>query len=233
MVFRLRMLMAFVLAMATVQPVRAEQFWMAYEGNDLPENEGWVRHFGNDEGPGEGDGAHRSINDGALHMDSLFDPSVYDYARTDRGVALAPGEYLCVEWRMRVGPETDDRDAEIVLGLNSPPGMVVLSASPDGLTSVWEDARIALDLTQYHAFRLVSTDLLTYELSVNGSLSQTGSFEAFFEISSFFAFGDATRGRRSESDWDYVRYGVIPEPGTLVLASSLVFIGLLARIKRT
>ena len=39
-----------LLSYACADAANAEQCWIAYEGNDFPENEGWRRIYGNEDG---------------------------------------------------------------------------------------------------------------------------------------------------------------------------------------
>ncbi len=79
-----------------VVPAGAEPYWITYEGNDLPENEGWNRYWGNADGEYQGGGAIRTIEDGVLTMDSLYDPWVWDWAYIERPGQMDPelGETL-------------------------------------------------------------------------------------------------------------------------------------------
>ena len=48
---------------ASTLVVYAEPYWFAYEGNDLPENEGWTRHTNNPI-------ADRWLEDGSFFLDT-------------------------------------------------------------------------------------------------------------------------------------------------------------------
>jgi len=80
-----------VLSCAGYSAALAEPYWVAYEGNDFPENEGWGRRWGNWDGEFEGDGAVRTVADGVLTIDSMYDEGVYDYAYVERPGATDPG----------------------------------------------------------------------------------------------------------------------------------------------
>jgi len=96
-----------------VVPAGAEPYWYAYEGNDLPENEGWQRFWGNDDGPFEGDGAIRTVENGILTMDSMYSQRVYDYACHYLYGELDPdpGELFVAEWRVYVEDWVSDQGA--------------------------------------------------------------------------------------------------------------------------
>ena len=54
-----------------VIPAGAEPYWIAYEGNDFPENEGWERYV-------TGPPAVRWLEDGSLFVDSRADTHTAD-----------------------------------------------------------------------------------------------------------------------------------------------------------
>ena len=56
------LIFAAALSCAAASPALAEQYWIAYEGDDFPENEGWTRTI-------SAGGAERWIEDGALVLD--------------------------------------------------------------------------------------------------------------------------------------------------------------------
>ena len=92
------------LAAALSAPAVATPYTYTYEGNALPEDEGWERRWGNDDGAYEGDGAVRTIEDGILTMDSMYDLRVYDYNCHYLYGELDPdpGELFVAEWRVYV-----------------------------------------------------------------------------------------------------------------------------------
>ena len=100
-----RTLLCFVCAAmgALALPAAAEPYWITYEGNDLPENEGWQRVFGNWQGPGQV-GDARTVENGILTIDSMADDGVYDFAYYDMQGHMNPdpGEMFVATWRMRV-----------------------------------------------------------------------------------------------------------------------------------
>ncbi|MBU0641599.1 MAG: hypothetical protein KKB50_22295 [Planctomycetes bacterium] len=101
----MRMLVSVVAALGLmVATAGADEYWMTYEGNDLPENEGWDRSWGDDQGAFHGDGAYRAADNGILTVDSLYDLRVYDYAYLELPgqVDPDPGEVFVAEWRLLV-----------------------------------------------------------------------------------------------------------------------------------
>jgi hypothetical protein len=69
----------------------ADQYWVAYEANDFPENMGWLRRYGDENGPMHG-GAERSVAEGILTLDGLRHDQIYDGAEMQRPIDPGPGE---------------------------------------------------------------------------------------------------------------------------------------------
>ena len=63
----------------------------------------------------------------------------------------------------------------------------------------------------FHEYRLLSWDMHAYELYIGGELARVGSFWDGL-LSSKFAWGDGVSGAASLAHWDYVQFGVVPEP---------------------
>ncbi len=82
---------------------RASPYWIAWEGNDFPENQGWERYWGDWQGHQHGHGADRTLQDGVLRYDSLFDDGVYDCSIMERPAQTDPGiaELFVAEWRLK------------------------------------------------------------------------------------------------------------------------------------
>ena len=210
----------------------AEQYWITYEGNDLPENEGWNRDYGNWEGPHHGE-AIRTVEDGILTMDSLFDDGVYDYAYLFRPGCLDPeaGELFVIEWRLKVEEVTGDYYDPSV-GVGSDEGWQIgFGFYMDRIRSIFEDdVYIPFEPGIFHEYRCTSVDMRSYELYIDGDLARVGTFWQGI-LDSFVGWGDAVSGAASRTHWDYVRYGVIPEPTTLTVL--IVFcLGSIRRLPR-
>jgi hypothetical protein len=69
-----------------------------------------------------------------------------------------------------------------------------------------------------HDYRFVTPDMQAYVLYVDGVKAFSGGFtyEPLLDASRL-TFGDLKAGLSSRSGWDYVRFGVIPEPTTGLL----------------
>ncbi len=209
-----------------VSTARAEQYWIAYEGNDLPENEGWQRRWGDWEGP-FGEGAFRTVDDGILTIDSLHDQGVYDFARFDRPGQLdpGPGELFVIEWQLKVDQVISTYGSyDPSVSVHSDDGWIVgFGYYEDGIESKFEnDAWIPITPGVFHEYQLYSLDMRTYELYIDGVFARQGEFwDGLME--SYVTWGDAVSGAASLSHWDYLRFGVVPEPCSLFLLTGLLF----------
>src|SRR5262245_4076497 len=84
------------IVIAVTASAQAEQYWVAWEGNDYPDNEWWERVV---DGVGP---AIRSLSDGILTIDGRADRQIDDYYRMDRLLNPEPGELFIMQWRFRV-----------------------------------------------------------------------------------------------------------------------------------
>jgi hypothetical protein len=81
----MRWLFVLVAALGVLaMPARAEPYWIAYEGNDFPENEGWWHIWGPE--PGE-----RWIEDSVFVLDTLRDTHIADFYVMNMWGSLDPG----------------------------------------------------------------------------------------------------------------------------------------------
>jgi len=201
----------------------ADEYWITYEGNDLPENEGWNRSWGNDDGEHHGDGAYRTVEDGILTMDSMYDLRVYDYAYRHLPGELDPdaGELFVAEWRLKVD-ETIGAHWDSKVSICSGEGWLLgLGCFPDHIESQFEDdVYIPITPEVFHEYRLLSWNMETYELYIDGDLAHIGEFSDR-TLASRFSWGDCVSGSASRANWDYVRFGVMPEPGSLLMLIGL------------
>ena len=196
----------------------AEPYWITYEGNDLPENEGWTRYWGNADGEYQGDGAIRTVEDGILTMDTLHDPWIYDYAQLflPGQIDPEPGELFVMEWRLKIDQVDGSIDPSI--GVCSDTAMSVWFVfDEDSFYSHHEGSdEIPIVPGVFHEYRMISPDMEVYELYVDGDLALAGTFwqgVGFSEI----GWGASGQPLASRSHWDYARFGVIPEPSSMLL----------------
>jgi hypothetical protein len=217
----------FVLAAALgvlVAPAGAEQYWIAYEGNDFPENEGWERTYGDGNWPPE-DEPDRWLEDGALVIDTMRDPSLWEYYSIHRAIDPGPGELFIAEWRVRVDELGGwaSYDPAVLIARDYPPGHALFAFDVDQFYAEEEDTWIPITPGQYHEYRFESTDMDSYDLFLDGVHVHSGWFDGDTFLYSYVAFGPSVEGGSSRSRWDFVRFGVIPEPnGVSLLAGGLL-----------
>ena len=226
----MRHLLIFVAALscAGFSVATAEQYWIAYEGNDFPENVGWDRHWGVHVPPGDPNSVpERSIEDGVFVLDTTCDIWLNDYYQIERSIDPAAGELFVAEWRVAVDELLVYWDAGIVIARDEPPGHVAFRFGTDSVLISTEDLEFELG-SGFHSFRLESPDLDEYDLYVDGGLLHQGTFESESLLESYVAFGNGAHGASSLSRWDYVRFGTIPEPSS----GTLLSVAFLARRNR-
>lgn len=229
----LRLVSCVLGGMLSAVPALGERSWFSYEGNDLPENVGWTRVWGNNDGPYQGSGANRQISDGALVTDSLYDTGVYDYNQLQRPGSFrpGPGEVFRAEWRLRVTESHNWSDQSfLVAGDNG--SAVALGFFVDRVQLEYEhDADVPFEPLVWHRFAITSADMVTYELWIDGTAVHSGQLLTYSTQSSVVGFGDGVQGASSLASWDYVRFGVVPEPaGVRGVACALSFV--VARVWR-
>jgi hypothetical protein len=219
---RLRQVVVFA-ALATAATTRAAPYWIAWEGDDWPENQGWTRSWGNWEGQYQGPGAYRTLENGTLTYDSLYDPGVFDSVSIERPGQTDPGigETFVAEWRLAVDDVVGTADPAV--GIASDAGWLVgFGFSETAIISLFEDfVEIPIVPWVFHEYRLLSSDMLSYQLFIDGQLARTGLFWESYSYSGV-GWGDGVQGAASLHSWDYFRYGVTPEPNTAF--AGLVFL---------
>jgi hypothetical protein len=205
-------------ALGFTQAARADQFWVAWEGNDFPENEGWERRL-NGVGP-----AQRTIADGIMTMDGLADRQIDDYYRMVRPLNPGPGEEFVAQWRLRVD-EVDGSPLALYdpgVSINADDGWAVsFLFGTDFILSFYEDLEFPMAADEFHVFEFHSSDMRTYNLFVDDHLLYSGLFWSGLRESTI-DWGDRARGSASLSDWDYLRYGAVPEPSTAFLFAAFL-----------
>ena len=75
----------------------------------------------------------------------------------------------------------------------------------------------------FHEFELRSEDMRSYDLLIDGELAMSGSFWESLS-GTWVGWGDCVEGYASLSRWDYVRFGVVPEPQSLLLLIAIVLV---------
>jgi hypothetical protein len=204
---------------------RATPFWVAYEGDDYPENEGWTRVFGDEHGPDQG-GAVRSLADGIFTLDGLRNDQIVDFYERDRDLDPAPGELFVAEWRVLIEPRSDPLDAIVGIWRALSPGYAYFLLGPASVRIMPSGATIGIEEGVFHSYYFESADMRTFSLRIDDAITFDGNFYDNTTLQYSVAFGDSTQGERSLSQWDFFRYGILPEPtsawGLLCLLASSV-----------
>ena len=191
--------------MLCVTTGRAEPYWVAYEGNDFPENEGWERASSNPP-------AERWLESGSLFIDSRADVVVYDnytiYSDGNSDPSL--GETFIMRWKLKVHEATpwDDPGVYVI----SDDHYAVMFVFGEGYVSSTYEANVSTEFEPgvFHEFEMRSADMRSYELYIDGHLATEGAFsESLFPACT--GFGDVVSSW-SLAEWDYFRFGVVPEP---------------------
>ena len=218
-------LLPLLFAACTIPPSLGEPYWIAYEGDVFPENCGWHRRT-------MGGGAERYIEDGVFVLDSRPSTPSIDYYKIEFNGALDPGEgewfHAC--WRLRVddliGP------ADPTLSVYSDDGAAVaFSFTETGVRNIYDYETVAPFMPGvYHAFEFTSPDMVTYELRIDDELALAGDFYQSFD-GSWFGWGDEVQAAASLTHWDYVRFGVIPEPAGGILFVFAIVLSISARVR--
>jgi hypothetical protein len=186
---------------------------------------GWERRWGNRQGSHQG-GAIRTIDDGVLTLDTLYDEGAYDFAKivSPGQFTPGPGETFVVEWRVMVDETLGDHyDASV--GIRSDDAWAVgFGIFTDHILNYWGDG-VAIPITPgvFHDYRLLSADMRAYLLFIEDELAHEGLFGQGAMASSI-GWGNVVSGDSSRSHWDYMRFGIVPEPSVGVAFSALVLL---------
>jgi hypothetical protein len=210
--------MTLLAVLAGVASALATPYWIDWDGTDWPENQGWTRDWGNLHGQHEG-GAIRTLEDGVLTYDSL-DPGVYDYSYMRPGEMdpCAPNELFLCEWRLKVDVVNGNGDPTVAVESNDN-WEVAFAYAQDHLTSLGEGLlTIPFAPGVWHDYRLVSPDMRSYDLYIDGELAREGVFEFIGFDGPYIGWGDGGQSSGSFHHWDWFRFGVVtPEPSGFLL----------------
>jgi hypothetical protein len=194
----------------SVPTALGDQFRIAWEGDDWPENQGWTRYT-------RAGGAVRTLENSELTIDSMADWQIVEESLIERPMELAPGEYFRAEWGLRVDDVLwrDDPSLAVAAG---PLGAVILSFTESRICSQLESRWIA-DFSPgvFHDYALMSSDFENYALFIDEQPVYLGRFMAPWPRSGLY-WGDMVEGDCSISTWTYMRFGIVPEPGTAALS---------------
>jgi hypothetical protein len=193
-----------VLVAGAAATVRADQYWIAYEGKDFPENEGWTRSF-------SAGGAIRSLESGALVIDGLASDRIYDTYQWFDFENPKPEEVFVVEWRVLIDGQSEPFDSSVTVARNGIAGDFSLDFAADRVRIRDQDTEVLFSPGEWHEYRIRSSDMQTFSLELDGVFAATGEFLTPSILEPFVSFGDEWIGRASRSQWDYMRFGVVPE----------------------
>jgi hypothetical protein len=202
----------------------ATPWWVAWEGETWPEESGWERIT-------YGGGAERSLHDGMMTLDGRASIKIADSYWLQRPIVLEPGLTYVMEWRLRVSELIGYADPGVG-ALSAGNGAVFLWYSECSIYSLFEGVWIPFTPGVFHDYRLTSTDLRTYTLSIDLEPVFVGQFVPSGGPSEV-DWGDETQGASSLSVWDYFRFGVVPEPSAGLLLGFVWLAGTVFRTPRT
>ncbi len=182
---------------------RADQFWISWEGDTYPEQDGWERYT-------RAGGAQRSLQDGTLVLDGMASWEIVDNYYIERTLIPDPGELFRLDWRVRVDEVLGYTDPLVAVCAGQL-GQVGLGYSENGIWSMFEWVWIDFEPGVFHDYTFTSADMETYALYIDGQLAHSGYFVGP-SSQSIVCWGDGTEGASSISTWDYARFGIVPAP---------------------
>jgi hypothetical protein len=210
----LRLLLLVAACALTAAPVDADEYWVSYQGDDYPENEGWRRVFTDENGMKGQGGAIRSLEDGALVLDSLRSVLIVDFYEMSRPIDPDPGELFVMRWRLKVDSVPQHYDPAVALFSDTSSGVAFHFTETALISALEPNVTVPFEPQLFHLFELTSSDMQRYELSIDGSPAINGRFMPAGPPSRI-AWGDGVQGATSVSRWDYFEFGVVPEPPSM------------------
>ena len=172
------------LALVAVSTATAEPYWITYEGNDYPENEGWTRAYRNEDGWNLG-GAERSVENGVLTLDTRRSDMICDYYGILRQVDPDPGEIFVAEWRLNVLEANRSMELGVWIARDDSPGDLVVEYLEDELWIGREHWSFQIEPHVFHTYRVESTDMVDYSLWVDGEHVYDGTFHTYTTLELF------------------------------------------------
>jgi len=218
--------MRFVAALTLLSIVggaTAEPYWVEYDASSgvFPEAVGWQRVWGDEQGPWHGSGAVRSFEDGALVLDTLYDIRVDEYyIWHGPPIDPGPGETFVAEWRVQLSDLVGPSAFQVAVFSDSHTG-VDFNFSVDSVRCLVTGVSAPFLPDLFHTFTLLSADMTTFELLIDGSPGLSGAF-AYAPSTSFVAWGEGTAGSGSRCEWDYFSFGSVPEPSAAAMLAVAV-----------
>jgi hypothetical protein len=147
---------------------------------------------------------------------------VYDFLELFRPGEIDPalGELFVTEWRLKVDVVAGRADPSVSISSDQA-WSLGLEFGYDRIYSGFEHyLEIPFEPGVFHSYRVTSANMMDYELYVDDQLARHGRFVHLVEPSRI-GWGEGVQGAASAHEWDYFRFGVIPEPSSLLLCGAL------------
>jgi hypothetical protein len=200
----------------------ASQYWVAYEGNDVPENFGWEHHVSSQYGGADRQIQTDELGNSYLVIDSRANQMIYDFCQYHRALDPEAGELFVATWRLRI----DEAYGYYDTGLGIAPdggSSLGLGYYIDHIVSSREGWSLPFTAGQFHTYRIESTNMVNYRFWLDDQRARDGVWDLNSLNRSFVDFGDVGQGSgaRSLAEWDYLRFGVVPECDSAVFLAAL------------
>ena len=198
-----------------VSAASADEYWVSYEGNDFPENEGWTRTFSDKNGVFGQGGAIRTLENGSLVLDSLRSVMIVDFYEMSRPIDPDPGELFLMRWRLKMDSVPQRQDPGVGVHSDDFKGVGFVFSESNLISILEQNVSVPFEPDVFHVFELRSYDMDDYELSIDGTVALEGRFMPVGNPSRVY-WGDVVQGTTSVSRWDHFEFGVVPEPSALL-----------------
>ncbi|MBU0638429.1 MAG: hypothetical protein KKB50_06150 [Planctomycetes bacterium] len=219
-----RMIALTMLLLIADSPVLADTYRVNYGGNQMPEEQGWEYLWGNEQGYFQGDPPEREIIDyggnSVLRIETSHDPLnfvTFKWARPD-AFDPGPGEVFVMQWGLQVIEVTDPPFDSVVAAHSDEAWSVGFDVTETTVrNSYFPTLSVSIEAGQSHDYTLLSTDMRTYELFIDGELAIEGDFYqggGGGAYSSWAGWGPSCMGGADIAEWDYFRFGVMAKEGT-------------------
>jgi hypothetical protein len=202
----------FICAVLSSAVCQAEPYWVSW-CSGWPEEQGWT-WGSSDPGP------DRWLDGGSLFIDSRAALGLHGAYYQEQPGMFTPGpeETFAMQWRVNVHEVAGIFDPGVILWADDQYA-VGFHMGVDRIYSDYEPALYAPFAAQEpHDFVLTSTEMRTYQLTVDNVVALQGSFVPSLLPGSYISWGDLT-GIRSLSEWSSFAYGITPEPSACLLLS--------------
>ena len=188
---------------------------VTFEGNDFPENVGWERISFLE--------ADRTLDEGWF-VQSFDRPGEQDFYRRGLG-AFAGVDPFFVEWRVQTNAPMsllDENKIPVVVVAGGHSGAFYHTTMTDERVQLFRDTSIPLVIVEIepglpHTYRLELYGPDFFAWQIDGVTVESGAPQGAYPGSdSRLTWGAEYHPNGHAARWDYVRYGLIPEPGTTV-----------------